>query len=448
MTPALRGTAAVAPPANPLQAALGAAVQLLRDEHLDQAEPALEAILTRWPEQADALHFLGVLRHVQGRTDEGIALIRRAIAAMPIEAGPWNNLGNVLVESQRLDDAIEAYRTSVTLSKGTLASTDALNNIGTVHRKRSEWVLAEQAYREALALRPDFIEAWYNLSLVLMNQGRITEGLLANSKAITYSPRHLQARDQVIRALLLQGERAQAAELYREWLAEDPDNPVVQHQLAACLGEAAPERASDAYVEQVFDSFARSFDVKLEMLHYRAPELVTGALRAVAGEPQRTLDICDAGCGTGLCGPLLRPWAQHLAGCDLSVGMLKQARPRKVYDALHKAELVHYLDTQAGCFDVIVSADTLCYFGELAAVMGAAHKALRSGGWLIYTVEAVPAGHAEPHLLQTNGRYAHARDYLEQVARQAGLAWLGAEAVELRMEAGRPVKGWLVTARR
>ncbi len=448
MTQPVRGPDLGAAPANKLQAALSAAVQLLRDEQLDQAEPALEAILTRWPEQPDALHFLGVLRHVQGHTDEGIALIRRAIAAMPTEPGPWNNLGNVLVESQRLDEAIEAYRTSVTMSKGSLASTDALNNIGTVHRKRDEWAAAEQAYREALALRPDFVEAWYNLSLALMNQGRISEGLLANSKAITYSPRHLQARDQVIRALLLQGEREQAAGLYREWLAEEPDNPVVQHQLAACLGQAAPERASNAYVEQVFDSFARSFDVKLEKLHYRAPELVTEALRAAAGAPQGRLDICDAGCGTGLCGPLLRPWARHLVGCDLSVGMLKQARPRKVYDALHQAELVYYLDTQPEAFDMIVSADTLCYFGALGAAMAAAHKALRSGGWLIYTVEAVPAGRTELHLLQTHGRYAHGRDYLEQVARQAGLVWLGAQAVELRMEAGKPVHGWLVTARR
>jgi predicted TPR repeat methyltransferase len=436
--------AALAQPAE----ALRQAVALLREERLDEAAPALEAILARLPEQPDALHFLGVLRHVQGHSDEGIALIRRAIAAIPTEPGPWNNLGNVLVESQRLDEAIEAYRTSVALSKGTLASTDALNNIGTVHRKRYEWAAAEQAYRDALAVRPDFMEAWYNLSLTLMNQGRIADGLLANSKAITYSPRHLQARDQVIRALLLQGEREPAANLYREWLAEEPDNPVVQHQLAACLGEAAPERASNAYVEQVFDSFAGSFDVKLEKLHYRAPELVTEALRAAAGEPEAALDLCDAGCGTGLCGPLVRPWARHLVGCDLSVGMLKQARPRQVYDALHQAELVYYLDTQPAAFDVIVSADTLCYFGELGAAMAAAHKALRSGGWLIYTVEALPEGRTEPHVLQPTGRYAHGRGHLEQVARQAGLVWHGAQAVELRMEAGKPVHGWLVTARR
>jgi predicted TPR repeat methyltransferase len=300
-------------------------------------------VLARWPGQPDALHFLGILRHAQGRSDEGIALIRRALAAVPTEPGPWNNLGNVLVECQRLDEAAEAYRASIAVAKGRPASADAMNNLGTVLRQRLDWAGAERAYRDALALRPDFVDAWYNLSLVLMHLGRIPEGLIANSKAIALAPREVQARDQVIRALLLLGEREQAAVLYREWLAEEPDNPVVQHQLAACLGQATPGRASDAYVEQVFDSFARSFDAKLEKLHYRAPGLVADALQRAAGAPAAALDIVDAGCGTGLCGPLVRPWAKSLAGCDLSVGMLRQARPRGVYDRLHKAELVHYL---------------------------------------------------------------------------------------------------------
>ena len=36
---------------------------------------------------------------------------------------------------------------------------------------------------------------------------------------------------------------------------------------------AAPERASDAYVEQIFDAYAASFDAQLEALAYRAPGL-------------------------------------------------------------------------------------------------------------------------------------------------------------------------------
>ncbi|HEY6514250.1 MAG TPA: tetratricopeptide repeat protein [Burkholderiaceae bacterium] len=434
--------------AKALHDALRQAIGALREERLDEAELALSDLLRRWPGQPDALHFLGVLRHVQGRTSEGVALIRQALQQVPGHVGAWNNLGNVLLESQQLTEAIDAYRSGVAAAPTDPAAADALSNLAVVHRKLLQWRESEAACREALALRPDFVEAWYNLSLALMGQGKLHDGLLANSKAITLSPRHLQAREQVIRALMLQGEREQAALLYREWLAEDPDNPVARHQLAACLNENQPERASDAYIELMFDSFAGSFDAKLEKLGYRAPQLVVDALRQVAGAPQAALDIVDVGCGTGLCGPLLRPWARRLAGCDLSVGMLRQARSRGVYDQLHKAELVYYMDTQPAQFDAVVSADTLCYFGALQAPVAAAKRCLRSGGWLIFTVEALPDRDATPHRLQASGRYSHGSAYLRATLTDAGFHEVELRAEVLRQEASLPVAGWLVTARR
>lgn len=437
---------AAAAPQHTLGEALAEAVTALREEDMERAEPLLQGILARWPDQGDALHFLGVLRHTQARRDEAVELIQRAIAAMPGMPGPWNNLGNVLVGAERLDEAIAAYERSVALAGNSDASAEALNNLGTIHRRQNRLAESEDACRRATTLRPNFAPAWYNLSQTLMTQGRVHEGLIANSWAITLLPGHLMARDQVLRALLLLGERDRAAQLYRDWLIEEPDNPVIQHQLAACLGEQAPDRASDAYVEQVFDSFAQSFDAKLEKLHYRAPALVAEAALRLLGEGQRQLDVVDLGCGTGLCGPLLKPWARHLAGCDLSVGMLRMARQRDVYDVLHKAELVHYLDTQPEAFDLAVSADTLCYFGDLGDAMMGAARALRAGGSLIYTVEALPDGQAEAHHLQTSGRYAHAKAHVLSTLEAAGLLVRGVDAVDLRTEAGKPVHGWLVTA--
>jgi len=426
---------------------LSGAIDLLRSEQLEEAEAALNGLLRDAPDQPDALHFLGVLRHTQGRSDEAVALIRRSLDVVPGHAGAWNNLGNVLLAAGRIDEATQAYEHGVQAAPDDPETANALNNLGTVYRKRNRAADAEAACRRALEVRPDFGDAWYNLSLALMAQGKVHDGLIANSRAISLWPQHLQARDQVIRALLLLGERERAAKLYRQWLAEEPDNPLVQHQLAACLGENQPERASDAYVEQVFDSFAASFDAKLEKLDYRAPDLVARALHAAAGEPTASLRIADAGCGTGLCGPLVRPWASHLVGCDLSVGMLRRARERRVYDALHKAELVYYLETQPDAFDAVISADTLCYFGRLEIVFAAARRSLRAGGWLVFTVEAIVAPDAETYRLQTNGRYAHAQHYVRSSLEDAGCTLLDLRTETLRMEAGLPVAGLLVTAR-
>lgn len=444
----------------PRQAALTAAVSALRQGEIESAEAQINAVLSRWPDYAEAQHFLGVLRHEQGRSDEALALIGAVVLAQPSHGGAWNNLGNVLLSVGRADDAREAYQRAAQAAQGQATAAAPLTNLSRILRHQGRWAEAEASCRQALELAPEFAEAWFNLSLVLMNSGRINEGLIANSRAIALWPQHLQARDQVIRALLLLGEYPRAAQLYREWLAEAPDNPVVQHQLAACLGAmgpgeaaAAPERASDAYVTQVFDAFAASFDAKLEALDYRAPGLVVGALVAAVGSTAAQLDIVDAGCGTGLCGPLLRPLARYLAGCDLSEGMLRRALPRRCYDALHQAELMHYLHTQPARFDAVVSADTLCYFGDLQAPLAAAAHSLRRPGWLVFTVEALadddtaaPAAAAHGHRLQANGRYAHSRAHVQAAAAAAGLVIDRIEPQGLRLEAGRPVPGWLVTA--
>src|SRR5207244_1504398 len=132
-------------------------------------------------------------------------------------------------------------------------------------------------------------------------------------------------------------------------------NPIARHMLAACSGERVPARASDQFVQDTFDAFAEDFDEVLTQLAYQAPRLCA---EAVAAEllGRKAAALLDAGCGTGLCGPLLRPLAERLCGVDLSPAMLSRAHERKVYDALEQAELTGWLHQHPETFDVIVAA--------------------------------------------------------------------------------------------
>lgn len=424
------------------------AVELLRTRQYDKAGLALLAILKRWPGQADALHFMGLLRHAQGDSEAAIGLIMQAIQGMPGQPGPWNNLGNVLVETQRYADAETAYQHCLAVQPDFV---EALCNLSVIHRKRHDYAEAEALCRRAIEARvkfpqADLAQAWYNLSLALIAQGRIAEGLDAQSKAVLLRPRHLQARNSVVKALIRVGRTDEAAVLYRQWLAEDPDNAVVRHHLAACSGEPAPERASDAYVEQTFDAFAATFDAHLTALDYRAPELVTGLLGELLPTPDRQFDIADLGCGTGLCGPHLRAWARALVGCDLSRGMLQRAQRTGAYDELLHLELVAFLRQNPSGFDALVCADTLCYFGALDAAAEAARAALRPGGWFIFTVESLPEPAEVNYGLQAHGRYTHARSYVEQTLSVTGFTGISVRSESLRQEGGQPVTGWLVAA--
>ena len=155
--------------------------------------------------------------------------------------------------------------------------------------------------------------------------------------------------------------------------------------------------------------------------------------------------MLDAGCGTGLCGILLRKHARALTGVDLSRGMLAKARARSVYDTLVEAELGGFLSAHPHAFDVIASADTLCYFGDLAPLISGAAVALRRNGWLAFTVER--ADDVDAYRINPHGRYSHAAHYVDRLLRDAAFADVDMAPEVLRREAGAPVNGWVVRAR-
>ena len=125
--------------------------------------------------------------------------------------------------------------------------------------------------------------------------------------------------------------------------------------------------------------------------------------------------------------------------------MVELARLRGDYDRLAVAELTAFLAADPARYDLVVSADTLVYFGDLDPVLAAAVTALRPGGWLAFTVEQGPA--ADGFQLARSGRYQHGEQYLRQGVHRAGLHLTLLDAVTLRLEAGRDVVGWRVLAR-
>jgi predicted TPR repeat methyltransferase len=398
------------------------------------ADEIFRTVLEAAPDHADALHFSGVLAHQQGRSEQAVALIERSLELEPDHADWHSNLGIVRQDRVELDEAVAAYRRAIALEP---RHANAYNNLGVVLRARGEPAEAEAAYRDAIRIDPEHSDAYHNLGVLLNGQKRSHEAAICFSKVITLRPKHPEARRLLALAHCTLGDVDKAIEVFEEWLAEEPDDPIARHMLAACSGRGVPARASDAFVEATFDSFALSFDAKLAKLLYRAPALVTEMLARSGAQASRELDVLDAGCGTGLCGPLLAPYARRLVGVDLSERMLDQARAKEVYEELVKGELTEYLRASGGLFDAIVSADTLVYFGPLEEVVEAAERALRPGGHVVFTLEEQP----EPgYSLSVNGRYRHAREYVERTLVTAGLQ-PAIEAAELRLEAGDPVQG-------
>jgi predicted TPR repeat methyltransferase len=426
-----------------IEKAFAIAFKLHQGGNLDEAEMLYSRIVDSVPGHLDALHYYGVLCHQQQRQKEAARLIGHIIETEPDNADAHNNLGNVLEGMGKVAEAEACYRKAITLMPG---HAPALNNLGVVLMARKAADQALDVYGQAVNLAPQSADYRYNLANALRKCERTDDAVASYRKAVDLDPTHIGAWQGLSRTLIKAGRKEAADRVFDAWLDKDPQNPIALYLQASCKGQGAPGRAPDAYVQRTFDDMADSFDEHLqENLDYRAPQLLIGALAAVLPPPDGSLAILDAGCGTGLCGPLLKPYGHRLVGVDLSAGMLARARGVNSYSELVQGELTEFLNSQCDAYDLIISADTLCYFGDLGTVLKAAAGALKPGGLLAFTLEAAEP-ETEDWQLNSHGRYVHTNTYVIQVLNVSGVNLQSISPAILRNEGGTPVNGHLVVA--
>lgn len=394
--------------------------------------------------EAETLHRQGLealRRHDPVAAEEALL---RALEKNPSDPALHVNLGLARQRRRNLDGAEHAYRRALQIDPNRVG---ALQGLAGVLGERARWSEAETHLRRALELEPHRVDLLCNLAGTVGSADRFDEAVALYRQALELEPTSHRAFEGLAWALPMAGSDHEMPQLVRRWVSHHPHDPVARH-LAASLGQSpTPQRCEDAYIESFFDGFAPSYDKTLSDLEYRVPTLIQQRMAMWLGRPSADLTVLDAGCGTGLCGPVLRPWARALHGVDLSAGMLSRARTREVYDALHEAELTGWLSETSLGFDVIVAADVLVYFGELAPVFAAARSALVPGGVLIFTVERSDDASEAPFLLAPKGRFVHRDTGLRTWAEEAGFEVVELSEVALRMDRGELEPGWLMVAR-
>lgn len=243
------------------------------------------------------------------------------------------------------------------------------------------------------------------------------------------------------------GDVAGAADAYRHVQALDTDAIFgASLTLAAHGAGTIPGGTDTGYVSALFDEYAKRFDH--ELLHdlgYAVPGLLGGIVAAGLGA-RRVGRAVDLGCGTGLMGVEIRPFCARLEGVDLSAGMLAEAERKGIYDRLEQAELVAFLDADAGGIDLLTAADVLNYCGALPPVLSAALAALAPRGLFCFSLELHDG--AGTLLQRRQLRYAHNADEALADCRAAGFEIVTADRVALRRERDVPVDGLAVLARK
>jgi predicted TPR repeat methyltransferase len=339
------------------------------------------------------------------------------------------------------------------------------------HRAKGEPKEVRKCLLKALEIDPERSRTWHALGVLDAEAGNADVAVASFRRAVRADSNYAAAYHSMGEALRQAGREGEARQALRmaervgtgafaapsderpgprsvaeleERLTPTAEAETLHAALAASTGLLPPSRLSAAGLAKLFDGYAAGFDAHLqEMLGYRLPEHLAEAVAAEwSRSGRRPMDVFDLGCGTGLCGPQLRPMAASLRGVDLSPNMVERARARGVYDRVDVGDLLDALARERRAFDLLAAADVMTYVGDLAPVFEAAAAALRPGGLFAFSVEA--AGGDRFHLQQPSLRYAHSKPYLEHVAAIFGFEQRSLAPVTIRHEAGQPVPGYLV----
>lgn len=321
----------------------------------------------------------------------------------------------------------------------------ALINLGAARLKLGRPQDALAVLDEALAQEPDGIDALGYQGSALAELGREAEALASFDRVLALQPRHglvWSHRGSLLRAL---GRREEAIGSFEQALANGADPELNGFYLASLRGGAAPPAPPAHYVEALFDGYASQFNAHVvQQLHYDAPAVL---VQRIAASGRRFGHALDLGCGTGLCGRLLKPLAGAVDGIDLSANMLDEAQALGVYQLLEQAELTQFLRATERRYDLAIAADVLIYLGDLQPVFAGVARVLQPGGVFCCTVELVDD--AQDVVLRPSLRYAHSERYLRALAKANGFAVEHCERRTVREEQRVPIPGlflWLQSA--
>jgi tetratricopeptide (TPR) repeat protein len=187
---------------------------------LADAEACYRQVLAAQPDQADALHLLGVIAHQVRRHDIAVELIGQAIKRDEQHPVYYSNLGVVLKDQGKLDEAISAYQQAIRLKPD---YAEAYSNLGDALWEQGKLDEAIAACRQAISFNPDMAEAHSNLGIALKGQGKLNEAVAACRQAIRIKPDFAKAHSNLGLALKDQGKLAEAIAACRQAIHFRPD---------------------------------------------------------------------------------------------------------------------------------------------------------------------------------------------------------------------------------
>ena len=274
------------------------AATLHRSGNLAGAAGGYRSVLAQEPDNADALHLLGVITTQKGDLQEGVALISRAIDLSPDRAHFYDSLANAYRAGGRLGEAVDAAQQATKLDPHYTA---AWITFGIVRHQEKQYEQAIALFEKALESNPQSVDANNNMGITYRHKGELGKAVECFRKAVDLEPSHGGAHNNLGLALLE----------YEAYLTELLNDSVTSYQRALTTLQRGDMENDLRFLHQRMIPRWH-----FSMLNDKGRnEAYDRALRTLVKPGDLVLDI---GAGSGLLAMMaVRAGAGHVVSCEM-----------------------------------------------------------------------------------------------------------------------------------
>ncbi len=244
------------------------ALELESFKRYEEAEARYIEILKWNQNQPEVLLNLGMLYYTIDRHQQALNLLLRSLELKPPKALHiyYYSIGQVLEKNGAMPQAIQAYRQVIALEPQWI---DAYNNLGNILLKAGELEQAESIYRQAISEKPKHFGSYLNLGNVLIKRSQVDEAVEIYKKALNLKPRDpdiiynlgvaLDAKNEPTQAALYygyahyrRGQYQEAIDQYQRFLETQTGDVHFYRALAQCYHSVNQhEKTIEAYQEGI-----------------------------------------------------------------------------------------------------------------------------------------------------------------------------------------------------
>ena len=198
--------------------------------------------------EAECLHAVGLLHGSTERVDEAISAYKQAIRLAPGRIPVWNNLGSLCSRIGRNDEALVAFQKAIECN-----AEDAIawNGLGCAYHRIGYSEDAAQAFEKSTQYMPSYAQPWNGLGDVYASSGRAEEAVQAYQRAITLDRRFVLPWLRLGDLFTRQDRWRDAVRAYQRALALEPSASTWNQLGLVYLESRAWQDAEEAFMKAI-----------------------------------------------------------------------------------------------------------------------------------------------------------------------------------------------------